>query len=160
MRTAYKILAYAVALEVVVQAAAMVWAIAGLGIWVDEGGVFDKALMESEEMPFTEIIGIIVHGINGMLVIPVIALLLLICSFFARVPGGVKWAGLVLVLVVLQIALGLFGHSVAAIGALHGVNALVLFSAAVHTARRASAPAGAHEAPAEAPAEAPVVAAE
>jgi hypothetical protein len=160
MRTAYKILAYAVALEVVVQAAAMVWAIAGLGIWVDEGGVFDKALMESEEMPFTEIIGIIVHGINGMLVIPVIALLLLICSFFARVPGGVKWAGLVLLLVVLQITLGLFGHAVAGIGALHGVNALVLFSAAVHTARRASAPAGAHVAPAEAPAEAPVVAAE
>ena len=46
MRTAYKVLAYLVAAEVAVQAMVMVWAIAGLGKWVDGGGVFDKAVME------------------------------------------------------------------------------------------------------------------
>ena len=48
MRTAYKVLAYLVAAEVAVQAMVMVWAIAGLGKWVDGGGVFDKAVIESE----------------------------------------------------------------------------------------------------------------
>ena len=48
MRTAYKVLAYLVAAEVAIQAMVMVWAIAGLGKWVDGGGVFDKSIMESE----------------------------------------------------------------------------------------------------------------
>ena len=48
MRTAYKVLAYLVAAEVAVQAMVMVWAIAGLGKWVDGGGVFDKAVIESQ----------------------------------------------------------------------------------------------------------------
>ena len=47
MRTAYKVLAYIVAAEVAIQAMVMVWAIAGLGVWVDNGGVFDKSIMES-----------------------------------------------------------------------------------------------------------------
>jgi hypothetical protein len=42
MRTAYKVLAYLVAVEVAVQARVMVWAIAGLGKWVDSGGMFDN----------------------------------------------------------------------------------------------------------------------
>ena len=34
MRTAYKLLAYAVAAEVAIQAMAVVWAMAGLGKWI------------------------------------------------------------------------------------------------------------------------------
>ena len=33
------------------------------------------------------------HGINGEMVFPLLALLLLIVSFFAKVPRGVHWAG-------------------------------------------------------------------
>jgi len=90
MRTVYKVLAYLVAVEVAVQAMVMVFAVAGLGKWVDGGGVFDKAVFESEQSPFPEVVGFIVHGINGSMVI----------------PGGVKWAGLVLLLVAVQITLG------------------------------------------------------
>jgi hypothetical protein len=136
MKTVYRVLAYVVAAEVIVQAMAMVFAIAGLGKWVDNGGVFDKALMESDQSPFPEVVGFAIHGINGMMVIPVMALLLLISSFFAKIPGAVKWAGLVLLLVVVQVNLGLFGHEIPALGALHGLNALLLFSAAIYTARR------------------------
>jgi heme A synthase len=136
MNKVYRVLAYLVAAEVVVQAMAMVYAIAGLGKWVDSGGVFDKSVMESDQSPFPEILGIIIHGINGMMVIPLIALLLLISSFFARIPGAVKWAGLVLLLVIVQITLGLAGHAIPALGAMHGLNALLLFSTAVYTARR------------------------
>ena len=80
MRTAYKVLAYLVAAEVAVQAMVMVWAIAGLGKWVQDGGVFDKSVMEGSietgAMPFPEVLGIIVHGINGSFVVPGVALLL------------------------------------------------------------------------------------
>ena len=136
MRTVYKVLAYLVAVEVAVQAMAMVFAVAGLGKWVDGGGVLDKAVFESEQSPFPEVVGFIVHGINGSMVIPVIALALLVVSFFARIPGGVRWAGIVLLLVAVQITLGFAGHDMPALGALHGLNALALFSTAVYTARR------------------------
>jgi hypothetical protein len=92
VKAVYRVLAYVVAAEVIVQAMAMVYGIAGLGKWVDSGGVFDKSVMESDESPFPEIVGIIIHGVNGMIVIPAIALLLVVSSFFARIPGAVKWA--------------------------------------------------------------------
>ncbi|HSE09919.1 MAG TPA: hypothetical protein VLB29_14740 [Nocardioidaceae bacterium] len=137
MRTVYKVLAWLVALGVVVQAAAIVYAIAGLGIWVDrDGGVLDKAAFESEEELFPEIVGFIVHGMNGTMVIPALALILLIVSFFAKIPGGIMWAGLVLLTVVVQVFLGIFGHEAAIWGGLHGINALILFSLAVYAGLR------------------------
>ena len=137
MRNVYRVLAGLVAIGVVVQAMAMVYAVAGLGKWVEDGGVLDKAAFESEDLSFRGAGGFALHGINGMMVIPLIALLLFISAFFARVPGGVRWAGLVLLLVLVQATLGLLGHELPAIGAVHGLNALLLFSAAVYTARRA-----------------------
>jgi hypothetical protein len=140
MRTAYKVLAWLVALGVVVQAASMVWAVAGLGIWIDkEGGVFDKASAEAMfegDVTFTGVAGFMIHGMNGMMVIPALALILLIVSFFAKVPGGIAWAAYVLGAVVVQVALGLFGHENAIFGMLHGVNALILFSLAVYAGLR------------------------
>jgi heme A synthase len=70
------------------------------------------------------------------MIVPAIALLLLICSFFARIPGGVKWAALVFLLVVVQVFLGFSGFAVPALGAVHGLNALLLFTAAIYAARR------------------------
>ena len=46
------------------------------------------------------------HGINGIFVIPALALLLLIVSFFTKVRGAIKWAAIVFVLVVVQGQLG------------------------------------------------------
>jgi hypothetical protein len=136
MRTAYKVLAYLVAAEVAVQAMVMVWGIAGLGKWVDAGGVFDKSIMESEGTPFPEVAGIIAHGINGTFVVPGIALLLLIVSFFTKVRGAIKWAVIVFVLVVVQGQLGFLGHEFPLSGALHGLNALALFGVALCAGRR------------------------
>jgi hypothetical protein len=141
MRTAYKVLAYLVAAEVAVQAMAMVWGIAGLGKWVDGGGVFDKAVIESQGTPFPEVVGILVHGINGMFVIPALALLLLIVSFFPRVRGAIKWAVIVFVLVVVQGQLGELGHDFPLAGAVHGLNAMALFGVAFYAGRRLRAAA-------------------
>ena len=139
MRTAYKVLAYLVAAEVAVQAMVMVWGIAGLIKWIDGGGTFDKSVMESQGTPFPEVAGIIVHGINGTFVVPAIALLLLIVSFFTRLPGAIKWAVIVFVLVVAQGQIGYLGHEFPLAGALHGLNALALFGVAIYTGRRVGA---------------------
>jgi hypothetical protein len=137
MRTAYKVLAYLVAVEVAVQAMLMVWGIAGLGKWVDGGGVFDKAVVESDGTPpFPEVVGIIVHGVNGLFVIPGLALSLVIVSFFIKVRGAIKWAVIVFVLVVAQGQLGELGHDFPLAGALHGLNALALFGTAIYAGRR------------------------
>ncbi|MEV1174509.1 hypothetical protein [Nonomuraea sp. NPDC049784] len=147
MKQVYKVLAYLVAIEVAVQASMVVWFDAGLSKWIDGGGVADKTLVESGEAPFPEFLGVIIHGMNGMFVIPALALLLLISSFWAKVPGAVKAAGLVLLLVVLQVTFGLFGHDIPLVGAVHGINALLLFGSAIYAARRGaavSAPAAVH----------------
>lgn len=136
MKTTYKVLAYVIAAEVAIQASMIAFAIAGLGIWVDkDGGVLDKATFESEP-DFLGAVGFAIHGMNGMMLIPLIALIFLIISFFAKVPGGSKWAGFVLLAVVVQVTLGLFGHESAYFGLLHGLNALVVFSLALMAGKR------------------------
>lgn len=145
MRTAYKVLAYLVAAEVAIQAMVMVWAIAGLGKWVDGGGVFDKSVIEGSidtgAMPFPEVLGILVHGINGTFVVPALALALLIVSFFTKVRGAIKWALIVFALVVVQGQLGFLGHEFPVGGALHGLNALALFGVALYAGGRLRAAA-------------------
>jgi hypothetical protein len=121
------------------------WAIAGLSKWVDSGGVFDKSVIEGSietgAMPFPEVFGILVHGINGTFVVPGIALLLLIVSFFTKVSGAIKWALIVFALVVVQGQLGFLGHDFPLGGALHGLNALALFGVALYAGRRLRASA-------------------
>jgi hypothetical protein len=141
MRMVYRVLAWIVAVEVLLQAAAISYAIFGFGKWIEQGGVMDKSVLESQASVFPEEVGFMVHGLNGMMVLPVVALLFLIVSFFAKVPRGVALAGTVAGLVVLQVLLGMFGHGIPGLGLLHGANALALFAAAVVAARRAARPA-------------------
>jgi hypothetical protein len=136
MRTTYRVLAYIIAAEVVVQAAVMAFAVFGLMFWVDEdGGVLDKATLESEP-DFTGALGFAIHGMNGMMLIPLIALIFLIVSFFAKIPGGVAWAATVFGLVILQVFLGLSGDATPYVGLLHGANALAVFSVAFMAGKR------------------------
>ena len=137
MRKVYRILAYLIAAEVAIQAMAMVYGIAGLDKWISDGGVFDMATRQNDDSAFPEAVGFMVHGINGSIIIPVLALALLVVSFFAKIPNGVRWAGLVFLLVVIQVNLGFAGPAVPALGALHGLNALTLFAVAFFAARRA-----------------------
>jgi hypothetical protein len=151
MRVAYRVLAWLVAAEVLIQAAAITYAVFGLGQWIQNGGVLDKSVMESEVSAFPQEVGFAVHGINGEMVVPLLALLLLVVSFFAKLPRGVALAGGVVGLTALQIVLGMLGHGVPGLGILHGANALLLFAVAVVAARIADpgiadleAPTGRH----------------
>lgn len=141
MRVVYRVLAYIIAAEVAIQAAFMAYAVAGLGIWVDGGGVLDSAVMESEDPPFDEAIGFMLHGMNGMMVIPALALLLLISSFFAKIKRGVLFALILLGWVVVQIFLGLWGHEAAIFGLLHGLVAFAVYGTAFMAGFRAKKPA-------------------
>jgi hypothetical protein len=125
-----------IAALVVVQAATIAYAVFGLTKWIDGGGTLDKAAMESEDTTFDGVAGFIMHAMSGLMLIPLLALVLLIVSFFAKVPGGPKWAGLILLAIVAQVLLGMFAHDVPGLGALHGINALVIFGLAVMAAMR------------------------
>ena len=142
MRAVYRILAFVVAAEVAIQASLVVWGDAGLGRYIDQVGVVDKSTFETAfeggPAPFPEFVGLLFHGLNGTIVIPALALLLLVSSFFAKVPRGIVFGLAVFGLVALQANLGFAGHAVPSLGALHGINALVLFSTAIWTALRVS----------------------
>jgi hypothetical protein len=126
MKSAYKYLAYAVPVLVAVQAAAIAFAFFGLSKWIEDGGTLDKATMEDESVSFTGVVGFMVHGINGQMLIPLVALALLVISFFAKVPGGVKWAAFILLDVVVQIAFAFGAFGAPVVGMFHGLNALLL----------------------------------
>lgn len=134
MRTAYKYLAYLVCALVMLQAASHAWVSSGLATFIEGGGTID---FESDSLPdFPEATGFVIHGMNGMMVIPLVAIVLVVVSFLAKLPGGLAWAGAVLGLVVLQVVLGLMGHSMSMMSFLHGVNAMLLFGVALMAGRR------------------------
>ncbi len=151
MRSTYRVLAYLIAALVVVQAFAIAWAFFGLTNWIDnDGGVVDKALLECTdcEQQFTAEWGFAIHMFfNGLMLIPLTSLVLLIVSFFAKVPKGVLWAGLVLLFTVIQVTLGLLGHEQPIFGGIHGGNALLLFGVAVMAFMKAKTPAVTTERP-------------
>jgi heme A synthase len=139
MRSFYRVLAFLIAIEVVIQAMAIAYAIAGLGKWVeDDGGVLNKQVLDAESAEFPGVGGFATHAINGTMIIPILVLLLLIVSFFAKVPGGVRSAVIVLVLVAVQVFLGIFSHSVPYVIVLHVLNAFAIMGVAAMAGRRAS----------------------
>lgn len=143
MRKVYSVLGYLIAAEVVVQAMAIAYAIAGLGYWIaEEGGVLNKQVMESDDVSFSGVGGFMIHGINGMMVVPLLVLLFLVVSFFTKLPGATKRAALVLGLVVLQVVLGITSHSIPAAIVLHALNAFAILVVAFTAARRARPAAG------------------
>ena len=129
MKQVYRVLAFLIAAGVALQAASIAYGMFGLIKWIEEGGTLDQSTQLTPALGgYT---GFSWHATGGIFVISVISLLFLISSFFAKVPGGIRWALIVLGVTVLQVALGLFSHSVAGLGWLHGINALVLFGTAM-----------------------------
>jgi hypothetical protein len=141
MRTVYRVLAGIIAFEVLVQAAAVVYGVFGLANYVDDGHDLTASMFEEgSDLSFTGLGGLILHGMNGMMIIPLLGLIFLIVSFFAKVPKGVMWAAITFGLIIIQVALGIYGHEVAALGILHGPNALLLFGVAVMAFMKSKTP--------------------
>lgn len=140
MRGVYRVLALAIPVLVALQAAFIGLNTFGLFKWVDDGNSLTQSAMEGD-WEWDGAIGAMLHGMVGMMLIPLIALVLLIVSFFAKIPGGAKWAAFVLLVVVVQVALAFVAFGIPAVGALHGLNAFVLFGVAMAAAQKAKEPA-------------------
>jgi len=130
MKSTYRVLAQLIAIGVLLQA--MTIALGWFMVLkdVDGGAVFDK----NTDFNF----GQVAHGMIGLIAIPLLAILLLIVSFFAGIASGVKWAAIVFGLVVLQVALAFAAWGAPVIGALHGANALALIAVAGIAGKRAA----------------------
>jgi heme A synthase len=135
----YRVLAYLVAAEVAVQAALITFGMFGLGHWVyDEGHTATRSTFEEGGPHYTGDAGFNLHGENGALYIPLLALVFLAVAIATRrsLDGGLRWAAIVVGLVALQVVLGFLSLQLYWLGPLHGVNALAIFWSAIHAARR------------------------
>jgi hypothetical protein len=135
MRSTYRVLGTLLAIGVFVQAASIAFALFQISKEIDDGAVIDKNYVDSNSGSAG--LGFAIHAIDGQMVIPLIALLLLIVSFFAHVPGGVKLAVAAVVAVVVQVVLAFISFGIPGIGALHGINALVVLGIGISAARLA-----------------------
>jgi hypothetical protein len=137
MKKTYRVLAYLLPAIVALQAAFIAMAVYGLGSWVDDGHTLTKHTLDGGTS-VTGDIGFALHGFGAMAA-AVVALALLVVSFFAKIPGGVKWAAIVFADVVLQWVLAFVSFAAWSVGALHALNAFALFGlsmvAAQHAAR-------------------------
>jgi heme A synthase len=129
MKQTYRVVAGLIALGVVVQASSVAFGWFQVISDVENGVVFD------ENSEFN--LGHLVHLFGGLYALPVLGLVLLIVSFLAakQVPGARKWGGIVFGLIVLQVALAIFAFALSPVlGALHGINALLILGAALRAA--------------------------
>ena len=133
MKAAYKWLAFAIAVEVVVQAAVIAYGYASLGKYVDDGATLTK-----DTDSFPGLTSLVIHGINGMMLIPLLSIALLVVALLSKIPGAPEAAGILLGMVVVQVLLGVFGDDVPFLALLHGVLALGIFGYAAMTGVRAS----------------------
>jgi hypothetical protein len=136
MKKAFRILNYAISIEVVVQAAMIAWAVFGLSKYIDDGGVVNKDKIEGDDTIFTGEWGFAVHGINGSTLIPLLGLVLLIVAFFAKIPGGVRHAAILFVLILIQaFVLPILAGGAPFVGMLHGANALAILGLSIYGGR-------------------------
>lgn len=129
MKATYTWLARLIAIGVVLQAAFIAFGTFEIFNAANDGKVF------TEDTDYNT--GQALHSVIGLMVIPLFAVVLLILSFFAKIPGGARVAGIVVALVALQIVLGLVSFPVPAIGLLHGINAFAIAGVAGYAGRLA-----------------------
>jgi hypothetical protein len=124
MRRTYQIICHIIAALVVVQAAVIAWGVFTLGQYLDRG----TSVTED-----TEVLGFDVHAVIGQYVIPVLAVVLLVIALIMR--DGTKWAGWLILAVVVQVALAYASFGIAWVGIVHGIVAFAVAGLAETAAR-------------------------
>jgi hypothetical protein len=141
VKQAYRILNYLLSLEVLIQAAVIAWYAFGIYKYADDNGSISHHQLE--DGGFNGHAGAVIHAVNGFMIIPFIALVLLVVSFFAKIPGGVRLAVITFVLVVVQaFVLPELSAKAPAVGMLHGAVALAILALTIISARRAGESVG------------------
>ena len=72
MKQLYRVLAYVIAAGVVLQAAAIAYAVFGMFEWVSAGGTIDKGLIESDSPQIGGIAGFNLHQLVGETILPLL----------------------------------------------------------------------------------------
>ena len=129
MRTTYRVLAYLVALGVVAQAMFIAWGTFIVHHTANTGGVVGAGDLDPEHATAFGL-----HAFNSIIV-TVLSLVLFIISFFAKtVHHRIRWALALFLTVVVQGELGYASYDLPAIGLLHGLGALAVFTLALRSA--------------------------
>jgi hypothetical protein len=162
VRQAYRILALLVAAEVVVQAMAIAYFVAGLSRWMaTEGrvgdvhpsamqslddayggpsGVLDKVILRSADKWLDAGVGLTIHRVAETAVAPTLTLLLLLVAFATKVRAAVIWAGVILLGVALQAWLGLVAPVPPSLTAVCQIAAFAVFATALYAMGRVAGP--------------------
>ena len=130
----YRVLAWVIVGLVVLQAVAIGYAEFGVTKYISDGAVVNASNIN--DLTFDGVVGFIVHWLNGLFLIPLVALALLVISFFAKVSRGRTFALVIVGLIVLQIAFAAFAAVLPLVGLFHGGNALAILVVAALAARR------------------------
>ncbi len=138
MRRTYQVLAYVLVAEVVIQAMMIAIALAGVGKYIDDGHTLNKAIVDKHPH-FAGALGFPIHAINGEMLIPLLVLMMLVVSFFAKVPGGTRRAAILVGLIAVQVFLGIVLQDVPYVALLHVLNAFVILAVALIAGRSAAA---------------------
>lgn len=129
MRTVYRVLATLIALGVVAQAMFIAWGTFTASHAATANGAVGAGDLEPEH---STAFGL--HSVNSI-VISVLALVLFVLSFFAKtVHHRIRWALALFLTVVVQGELGYLGYDLPAVGLLHGLGALAVFTLALRSA--------------------------
>jgi hypothetical protein len=131
MKAAYRVLAILVQAGVVVQLALIAFGAFTTAHDAEDGVAVDGAYSNT---------GLDLHAIVGM-AIGLVALLLLIASFFTKIERGKTLAAAVVGLVVVQFVLATVSFGVPVLGILHGLNAMAIAGVGGIAARNAGRPA-------------------
>ena len=132
MKKAFRILNYVISAEVLIQAAMIAWAVFGLSKYIDDGHVVNKDKIDGDTTLFDGEYGFAIHAINGMALIPLLGLALLIVAFLAKIPGGVRFAAILFVLILVQAyLLPALAEGAPFVGMLHGAVALIILGMSV-----------------------------
>jgi hypothetical protein len=136
VKQAYRILYYLLSLEVLIQAAVIAWWAFGVTKYADDHGSISHHQLE--DGGFGGSAGLSIHAVNGFMIIPLIALVLLVVSFLAKVPGGVRLASITFVLVLVQAyLLPALSEKSPVVGTLHGAVALAILGLSIAAPRMA-----------------------
>lgn len=130
MKLSYRILAWILCILVMLQAASHAWFSAAAAKFLSEGGTLD--LSNTTELPFTGVIGVIIHSMSGMYLFPLVVVVMIVVGYLTRTPRAAGIAVVIAVLIAVQITLGLTAPAIPALAFLHGFNALLIFLGALY----------------------------
>ncbi len=124
----YRIAGWVIAGATILQAAVMVFAVAGLFAYLGGGGTVSATTAPDA---FPESVGITIHILLAYYFFPIAGLAAVVIAAFTKRRLAIWMAVVLFALILLEWYLGVTGYSAPVAGLLHGANGLIIFGLAV-----------------------------